>query len=338
MAEKRFYWIKLKYEFFFEDGVVDYIMNKLPKDGARYILLYQMLCLRTMNTAGELCSRIGEMLLPFDVDKIVKDCRYFKESEVVLSLELFKALGLIYENQNGILCIAKIDEMVGSEGASAARMRLSREKKRQQDEDGKRIGAPSQCDAQCDAQCAHTSVTLPSHQASHCRENTPLIPPKRKELDIEIEMTDRLTDNAGDDLKERAKKDTAGACVYASNHKRIDAANLDAYEKYIDQLYWCREDGPTGGMSVDTHDQMLRIMDTIGHEVARRATFRIHDEDIAASEVLDTLTEGMASGNAKATIAALQQVTDKQADGGIGNQLAYLVATLYTRIKQGMVA
>ena len=151
-------------------------------------------------------------------------------------------------------------------------------------------------------------------------------------------MTDRLTDSDCDDLKEIAKKEIAGACVYASNHKRIDAANLDAYERYIDQLYWCREDGPTGGMSVDTHDQMLRIMDTIGHEVARRATFRIHDEDIAASEVLDTLTVGMASGNAKATIAALQQVTDKQADGGIGNQLAYLVATLYTRIKQGMVA
>ena len=51
---KRFYWIKLKDSFMSSDEI-DYLMSQ--PDGANYVVLYQMLCLKTINTGGCLVSQ-----------------------------------------------------------------------------------------------------------------------------------------------------------------------------------------------------------------------------------------------------------------------------------------
>lgn len=63
---KRYYWIKLKDSFMSSDEI-DYLMSQ--PDGANYVVLYQMLCLKTINTDGCLVSKIGEMLIPYDAEK-----------------------------------------------------------------------------------------------------------------------------------------------------------------------------------------------------------------------------------------------------------------------------
>lgn len=63
---KRYYWIKLKDSFMSSDEI-DYLMSQ--PDGANYVVLYQMLCLKTINTGGCLVSQIGEMLIPYDAEK-----------------------------------------------------------------------------------------------------------------------------------------------------------------------------------------------------------------------------------------------------------------------------
>lgn len=55
---KRYYWIKLKDSFMSSDAI-DYLMSQ--PDGANYVVLYQMLCLKTINTGGCLVSKIGEI-------------------------------------------------------------------------------------------------------------------------------------------------------------------------------------------------------------------------------------------------------------------------------------
>ena len=62
---KRYYWIKLKDSFMSSDEI-DYLMSQ--PDGANYVVLYQMLCLKTINTNGCLVSKIGEMLIPYDAE------------------------------------------------------------------------------------------------------------------------------------------------------------------------------------------------------------------------------------------------------------------------------
>lgn len=125
MAEKRYYWIKLKDTFFTSD-TVDFLMSQ--KDGANYVVLYQMLCMKTANTGGKLSRKIGEIIIPYDVEKIQRDCKYFSIDTVRIALTLYKQLGLIYEQENGVLRIANFENLVGSEGGSAERMRRLRER------------------------------------------------------------------------------------------------------------------------------------------------------------------------------------------------------------------
>lgn len=110
-TEKKYYWIKIKDSFMTSDKV-DFLMSQ--KDGANYIVLYQMLCLMCLNTNGELSRKIGEVIIPFDVDKITRDCKYFERNTVIVALELFKKLGMIYQETNGMFVISEFDNMVGS--------------------------------------------------------------------------------------------------------------------------------------------------------------------------------------------------------------------------------
>lgn len=126
MAEKkRYYWIKLK-ENFFDLETIDWLMSQ--KNGCEYIVLYQKLCLLTANKNGRLAIKIGEMIIPYDVNKIARDTK-FDIDTVIVAMELFKKVGLIYEQEDGVLRIPYVDELVGSETSSAQRVREHRQRK-----------------------------------------------------------------------------------------------------------------------------------------------------------------------------------------------------------------
>ena len=126
MSDKRFYWIKLKTDFFNQEAI-DFLMSQ--ENGCEYIVLYQMLCLKTANNDGIMATQVGEMIVPYDVKKIVRDTKYFDTDTVIVALELFKKIGLIYEQEDGLLKLSNYDEMVGSESSSAKRVREYRERK-----------------------------------------------------------------------------------------------------------------------------------------------------------------------------------------------------------------
>ena len=127
MEDKKYYWIKLKTNFF-DLPTIDWIMSQ--NNGCEYIVLYQMLCLKTANTDGKLVSQIGEMLIPYDIEKIARDTKYFSNDTIRVALELFKSLGLIYVSDDNTMTISNYGEMVGSETSSAKRVREWREKQK----------------------------------------------------------------------------------------------------------------------------------------------------------------------------------------------------------------
>ena len=126
---KRFYWIKLKDSFMSSDEI-DYLMSQ--PDGANYVVLYQMLCLKTINTGGCLVSQIGEMLIPYDAEKIQRECKWFSLATVRVALSVYKQIGLIFESPDGILAISNYSDIVGSETDYSAQKRLQRENRRRQ--------------------------------------------------------------------------------------------------------------------------------------------------------------------------------------------------------------
>lgn len=106
---------------------IDYFMSQ--PDGANYVVLYQMLCLKTINTGGRMSRQIGELIIPYDVEKIQRDCKWFSVDTIRVALKLYQAVGLIYEDIDGTLVLTDHRNLVGSETDAAARMRNSRENK-----------------------------------------------------------------------------------------------------------------------------------------------------------------------------------------------------------------
>jgi hypothetical protein len=120
---KKFYWIKLKDTFITSDAV-DFLMGQ--KNGSQYVVLYQMLCLKTVNTNGRLERQIGDVIIKYNIPKIVRDCKYFDEDTVTVALEFYKKLGLVYEDNNGTLIITDYENLIGGETRQAAIMRENR--------------------------------------------------------------------------------------------------------------------------------------------------------------------------------------------------------------------
>lgn len=122
-SNRRYYWIKLR-EDFLNGEVVDFLMAQ--KNGSKYVVLYLMLCMNTKNNEGRLYSTFGEMIVPFDAEKIVRDTKYFDIDTVTVAMSLYKKLGLIYEDSNGCLMISDYENIVGSETYNAIHMREKR--------------------------------------------------------------------------------------------------------------------------------------------------------------------------------------------------------------------
>ena len=126
-TDKKFYWIKLKTDFF-NKSEIDFLLAQ--KNGCEYIVLYQMLCLISANNEGRLVQNMNEIIIPYDINKIVRDTKYFDFDTVALALDLYKKLGLVYVEDKNILRISNFDDLVGSETKSALEKRKYREKTR----------------------------------------------------------------------------------------------------------------------------------------------------------------------------------------------------------------
>lgn len=124
---KVYYWIKLKTDFF-ESDAIDFLLSQ--EDGCKYVTLYIKLCTMTSNTDGVLATKIGNILVPYTVEKIARDTKFFSADIVRAALELFQNLRLIVVSENNVMKIANYESMIGSETGWAQKKRLYRENKK----------------------------------------------------------------------------------------------------------------------------------------------------------------------------------------------------------------
>ncbi len=122
---QRFYWIKLSEEFMNGD-IVKFFLRQ--KGGSDYIVIYQLLCLKTVNKDGCLADFVGELIIPFNEESIQQELQYFSLDTIRVALSLYKKLGLIYEESDGVLRIAEFNSLVGSQTISAAKKQIQRVK------------------------------------------------------------------------------------------------------------------------------------------------------------------------------------------------------------------
>ena len=128
MAEnKKFWYIQLNVNFF-EDERIDWLSEQT--NGYAYVVLYLKLCLKTANNNGILTRQIGNMIIPYNIEKIA-EITHMNVDIVRVALELYKKIGLVYEADENcnFMRLPEVPKMVGYTTSEAIRKAEYRRKK-----------------------------------------------------------------------------------------------------------------------------------------------------------------------------------------------------------------
>lgn len=120
--EKKYYWLKLK-DNFFDDDTVRFIEEQ--ENGIKYSNFYLKLCLKSVRTNGKLIRLVGETLIPYDI-KSLSNLTGVDFDIVNSAMQLFNNLGIISILDNGELYLSQVRELIGSETDKAPLMRRKR--------------------------------------------------------------------------------------------------------------------------------------------------------------------------------------------------------------------
>lgn len=125
MSNKKYYWLKLK-EDFFEEDAISWIEEQ--EKGKEYCLFYLKLCLKSLKTNGLLIRNVGSMLVPYDAKTLAKVTSTDIDT-VKVAMDIFTKIGLVQMLENGEIFISQLQNMVGSETKWAEKKRLQRQKR-----------------------------------------------------------------------------------------------------------------------------------------------------------------------------------------------------------------
>ena len=128
MSEKRYYWLKLKEDFFDED-VISWLEEQ--ENGKEYCLFYLKLCLKSLKTDGTLIRSVGDLLIPYDAKKLSEITRTDIDT-VRVAMKVLEEIGLIQILDNGEIYLTQLEKMVGSETSKAESMRKLRAKRKEE--------------------------------------------------------------------------------------------------------------------------------------------------------------------------------------------------------------
>ena len=122
MQNKRYYWLKLKNDFF-EGDEINWLEEQ--ENGAVYILFYLKLCLRSLRSDGVLMRRVGKMEIPYDTKKLA-EITGTPLPAAETAMALLTSAGLVEVQENGARFMPQMEDMTGSETERAAIMRKYR--------------------------------------------------------------------------------------------------------------------------------------------------------------------------------------------------------------------
>lgn len=123
MAEKRFYWLKLKRDFFKRHDIR--IIEEMP-NGKDYILFYLKLLLESIDHEGSL--RFSDTI-PYN-EQMLSVITNTNVDIVHRAMEIFVELHMIDVLEDSTIYMLETEKMLGSESASAGKMRALRERQR----------------------------------------------------------------------------------------------------------------------------------------------------------------------------------------------------------------
>lgn len=140
--EKKYFWLKLPRNFF-DKHYIKALRRKKHEDfpevfGNMLVLFYVWMLAESIDHSG--CLRYSESK-PYDVETL-SDVSDFPLHFVTLALPIFTELELVVTESDGTLFLPKSAKMIGSESASAQRVREHRERKKAEHDNSETIEKP----------------------------------------------------------------------------------------------------------------------------------------------------------------------------------------------------
>lgn len=154
--DKKFYWLQVK-EDFFEEDALDWLEDQ--ENGKEYSLFYLKLCLKSLKTNGVLIRSVGNMLIPYDNEKLAEMTK-FPLDTVIVAMELLKRIGLVEILENGEIYLTQIQNMIGQQSVGAFKKQQQRRLKDTENTvEGELLPEGGQMSAECPKK-VHQSLDL----------------------------------------------------------------------------------------------------------------------------------------------------------------------------------
>ena len=181
MQNKRYYWLKLKNDFF-EGDEINWLEEQ--ENGAVYILFYLKLCLWSLRSDGVLMRRVGKMEIPYDTKKLA-EITGTPLPAAETAMALLTSAGLVEVQENGALFMPQMEDMTGSETERAAIMRKYRTPKTEKENHSE------DSDREIEVQSSnHNVITMlpePNHNVITSLPETDYIVDTEIEKELELE-------------------------------------------------------------------------------------------------------------------------------------------------------
>ncbi|MGL4742673.1 MAG: phage replisome organizer N-terminal domain-containing protein [Sarcina sp.] len=121
----KYYWLKLQADFFDREEVK---IIEMQQNGYKYINFYLKLILKSINTGGRLMFRD---IIPY-TPEMLSNITNTDIDTVKVATQMFIALGLMQQLDDGALFMVETQNMIGSETRWAEKKRVQREKKKEE--------------------------------------------------------------------------------------------------------------------------------------------------------------------------------------------------------------
>ena len=206
MAEKKFYWLKLKRDFFKRHDIR--IIEAMP-NGKDYILFYLKLLLESIDHEGQL--RFSDTI-PYN-EQMLSVITNTNIDVVRSAMDIFKELNMIDIFDDQTIYMAEVNKLIGSETTSAERVRKHRQ---------------SQKLLQCNADVTKCNTELEKEKEKEYRERV-------------VEVESDVVNNISDDTSQiQCLGGTLGKGVVFLTEEQeealLDKLGLEGFNRYVEKL------------------------------------------------------------------------------------------------------
>ena len=143
----KFYWLQLREEFF-ESDEIDWLEEQ--PNGPAQVLFYLKLCLKSLKTDGLLVRKVGQMLIPYDAEKLA-DFTRSDVNTVQCAIVNLKMCGLVEVLEDGTLFLSHLTNLIGSQSVGA--MKRQQQRARQKEAKNVSLTNTRQVDDKCRDKC-----------------------------------------------------------------------------------------------------------------------------------------------------------------------------------------